>query len=110
MAIKSREDLMSALQQIIGDRTDDEAIQFVADVSDTINDYETRVDINLDEELKKKDDEIAQKVKEKDEEWRIKYRNTFFNGGKLENNKEDEDEDEDDVEPTSFEELFKEEG
>lgn len=100
---------MTSLKTIIGERTDDEAIGFITDVSDTLKDLQGRIE-EPSEEI------INARVKEKDEEWRKKYIETFFSGKpdtsykpKDDGTNEDE-EDEEDEEPTKFEDLFNVEG
>lgn len=66
---KTVEELRTALQALIGERTDDEALEFIEDFNDSI------------EELSNKDSEDWKtKYEQNDAEWRKKYRDRFFNG------------------------------
>ena len=96
MAIKTREEILASVRARIGDDTSDEAIAFVEDIEDTLNNYENNPN-NDGTDWKKK-------YEDNDREWRTKYRDRFFKGGAG---------DDDDIpEPTpkrlTFESLFKE--
>lgn len=92
MAIRSREEIMTQLQTIIGEDTSDETLTFIQDVSDTLANENSA---QLIEELKTQ-------LVDQDKQWREKYRNAFFTG------KPDEslNEHEDDGRPSKFEDLF----
>ena len=96
MAIRTRDELLNAVRERIGDDTSDEALGFIEDVQDTINNYENSAN----------DDGIdwKKKYEDNDKEWRTKYRDRFFHGGV--------EKDEDTPDPTpkrlTFDELFKE--
>lgn len=70
MAKLKPEEFMKAVQSIIGDRTDDDALKFLEDCKDTItedkNDYKTMYEAEV--EAKKK----------LDDEWRTKYKERFY--------------------------------
>ena len=68
--IKSRENLQARLQTLIGDRTDDEALSFIQDALDTYDGRSGTGGISQEEH-----DRI---LKEQDDAWRKKYRDTFF--------------------------------
>ena len=72
MAVLSKEEFMSRLQERIGEDTSDEAMTFIEDMTDTFNDMETRSSGNNDSEWKQKYDEL-------DKSWRKKYKDRFFN-------------------------------
>ena len=66
---KTVEELKTALQKLIGERTDDDAIGFIEDFNDSV------------EELSNSDNEDWKtKYEQNDAEWRKKYRDRFFNG------------------------------
>ena len=94
---KTVEELRTALQTLIGERTDDEAIGFIEDFNDSI------------EELSNKDNEDWKtKYEQNDAEWRKKYRDRFFNGKvdeDIENPKPNTQE-ESDEEKTTIDDLF----
>ena len=71
MAVKGFEDIMTTLKSFVGDRTDDEAMSFIEDVSDTFSDMETRLSSNESELWKRK-------YTENDTAWRKKYTDRFF--------------------------------
>lgn len=95
--ILSKEELMTEMESIIGERTDDEAIKFIEDVTDTIDSLEEQN--NETDEWKSKYEEIVTKYKER-----------FFNQEVDKNEKsEEETEEETEEEPETYEELFEEE-
>lgn len=94
MSIRSNEEIMTALKDIIGESTDDNTLSFIEDVSDTLNHYS---------ETNKDQTDWKQKYEDNDKEWREKYRNRFFT-------KPDEPEPEPEPEPAKpmkYEDLFK---
>lgn len=99
MAVLNKEQILAKLKERIGEDTTDEAIQFIEDVSDTINEYETKTKDSTDWE---------KKYKENDEQWRKKYKERFFNSPVKEEN-EIEPVDEDKEQKLTYENLFKEE-
>lgn len=101
MAIRTREELMNIIKTRIGDDNSDENISFLEDVTDTLDDLETKA-VGDSTDWKSK-------YEENDASWRKKYTERFFN----KEVEEDEIEDTKDVEmkeePKTFEDLFKEE-
>lgn len=92
MAIKSKEEIMTQLQTIIGDDTSDETLTFIQDVSDTLTND------NSAERIK----ELETQLVDQDKQWRQKYRDAFFTG-----KPDDSIEDEPDKNiPRRFEDLF----
>lgn len=69
MAIRSREELMSAIKNRIGDDVSDEAISLMEDVSDTLSDYDSRVG-----------EDWKTKYEENDRSWRQRYAERFMSG------------------------------
>ena len=102
MAVLTREQMLERIKQRIGEDTSDEALTLIEDVSDTINDYETKTKDTTDWE---------KKYKENDEQWRKKYKDRFFNAPAKD--EKDDSESDDDDEPKenklTYENLFKEE-
>ena len=94
MSVRTKQEIMDALSAIIGERNDDEALEFIADVTDTLADFENRVA-----------EDWRQRYEDNDREWRQRYKDRFFNGGA--DNPEPITEPE--PEPKTFEDLFKEE-
>lgn len=105
MAVRTRDELLSALKTRIGDDVSDEALTLIEDFTDTMNDYDSRAG----EDWKTKYNEL-------DTSWRQRYRDRFFsapdNGTTTpENVVNDNARDlQDESEEKSFEELFEEKG
>lgn len=93
MAIRTREEILDAVRTRIGDDTSDDALAFIEDMQDTLNNYEN----NNETDWKKK-------YEDNDKEWRTKYRDRFFRGGV------EEEDDVPDPAPKrlTFDDLFKE--
>lgn len=96
--IKSREEILSLIKDRIGDDTSDDAIQIIEDVTDTLNDYETRVADSGDWKAR---------YEQNDAEWRKRYRDRFFDG-EVKDEKETEKETEEVQKTYTYDELFKE--
>lgn len=95
MSVLTKEELQTKLKDFIGDRTDDDAIQFIEDVNDTYDDIVSKND----------GEDWKTKYQENDAEWRKKYRDRFFSGdGKPQEPKEPENEPEN--KPKKIEDLF----
>lgn len=98
MAIRSREEILNSVRGVIGESADDQTLELLADITDTMTDLENRA--NNDGE------NWEQKYRENDAEWRKKYRDRFFSANP---NEDAVDEPE---QPTrknyTFENLFKE--
>ena len=102
MAVLTREQILEKIKQRIGEDTSDEALKLIEDISDTINDYETKTKDTTDWE---------KKYKENDEQWRKKYKDRFFNAP-AKDEKDDSESDGDDESKENkltYENLFKEE-
>lgn len=94
MAKLSKDELIEKIKKYVGDRTDDETIEIIEDISDSIDSSDA--------------DEWKQKYEENDKMWRDKYVSRFFE------KKEDEldtpaEHEEEEKEYDSFEDLFEEE-
>lgn len=94
MARLTRDELIEKVRKYVGDRTDDETIEIIEDISDSIDSSD--------------DDEWKQKFEENDKMWRDKYISRFLE------KKEDEldtptEHEEEEKEYNSFEDLFEEE-
>lgn len=110
----TREDYMASIASIIGDRTDDEALKFVEDMTDTFDgnvntDYEETIN-TLNSTIK----ELTDKNNSIEEQWRKKYLSRFYGGSDEEidpsNNNVIEDETMiDGDENITIDDLFKEE-
>lgn len=94
MARLSKEELIEKIKKYVGDRTDDETIEIIEDISDSIDSPDAA--------------EWRQKYEENDKMWRDKYISRFLE------KKEDEpdtptEHEEEEKEYNSFEDLFEEE-
>lgn len=86
MAIKSYDELMGSLKEILKDNTSDEALAFIEDMNDTLAE-------------KNDGEDWKARYEENDRQWREKYKARFFDGKK-------EDEDEEVEKPLRYEDLF----
>lgn len=94
MAKLSKDELIEKVKKYVGDRTDDETIEIIEDISDSVDSSGA--------------DEWKQKYEDNDKMWRDKYISRFVE------KKEDEldtptEHEEDEKEYSSFEDLFEEE-
>lgn len=94
MAKLSKDELIEKVRKYVGDRNDDETIEIIEDISDSIDSPDA--------------DEWKQKYEENDKMWRDKYISRFLE------KKEDEldtptEHEEEEKEYNSFEDLFEEE-
>ena len=91
MAVLTREQMLERIKQRIGENTSDEALKLIEDISDTIDDYETKTKDTTD--------------------WEKKYKDRFFNA--TANDEKDDSEsdeyDESKENKLTYENLFKEE-
>ena len=98
MAIRTREEILESIRNIVGDSTDDNTLQVLEYVTDTFTDFENKTANQTDWEAK---------YKENDEGWRKKYAERFYTGDPSVPPKNIESViDEPDDKPTRFEELF----
>ena len=97
MAIRSREEIIAQLKRQLGDNTDDTTISFLEDVSDTLDDLESRASDTTNWE---------QKYKDNDAEWRKKYTERFYSPTPK-NEPDETDEENDSNTPKTFADLFK---
>lgn len=96
--VKTKEEMLAEIKAYIGDRTDDETLSLVENVTDTLSDME-------------KNGNAEARVKEVEDMWRTKYMERFFDGGKEEKtteDKEDEEAEEDRSEEIKIEDLYTE--
>lgn len=96
MSIRTRDDLLNAIKERIGEDTSDEALKLIEDVEDTFGDLEGKAS---------SESKWEQKYRENDESWRKKYRDRFFSKP---TEQEDDPDDEPEVKPLTFDSLFKE--
>lgn len=99
MAVKTIEEILEAIKSKIGEDTSDDSISLLEDITDTMDDYETRVADKTD--WKNKYDEL-------DATWRRKYIERFSGKTGEDIKNEQEEQIKDDSEPRTFDELFTE--
>ena len=110
----TREEYMASIASIIGERTDDEALKFVEDMTDTFDgnintEYEETIN-TLNATIK----ELTDKNNTIEEEWRKKYLARFYGGSDEEANPSNQTVIEDETmldgeENITIDDLFKEE-
>lgn len=94
-----REELLEKVKNYVGDRTDDESIEIIEDISDSFEESESA------EEVEKIKTEYETKLANLDTEWREKYKARFFSKDENEDNEENEEEEEVE-EKTDYSDLF----
>lgn len=94
MAKLLKEELLEKVRKYIGDRTDDETIEIIEDISDSVATDDT--------------DEWKRKYEENDKMWRDKYISRFYDKKEEELETSTEHE-EDKKEYSSYEDLFEKE-
>lgn len=98
MAVKTKAEILQSIRSRVGDSTDDETLEFLEDVTDTLTDLETRASDSTD--WKEKYDKL-------DKSWREKYCERFFSSEPKENKKDNEEfEEKEDKEKKTYEDLF----
>lgn len=98
MAVKTREQIVAQLTAKFGDDKSDDVIAIIEDVTDTISDYETKVNGD--------GTDWKTKYEQNDKEWREKYLARFNSSGNDDSNNNNNNSD--DKKVTTFDELFKE--
>lgn len=94
--VKTKEEMLAEIKAYIGDRTDDETVSLVENVTDTLSDME-------------KNGNAEARVKEVEDMWRTKYMERFFDGDKEEKTAEVKEEEETDkAEEIKIEDLYTE--
>lgn len=96
MAIVSKEDLIKRLSEKFVDDNSDEVIQLTEDLSDTLNDFDSR--INDTEDWKSK-------FEENDNMWRKKYKDRFLEPSDS-SDTESHEQDDDENTNVTFNDLF----
>lgn len=94
--VKTKDEMLAEIKAYIGDRTDDETVSLVENVTDTLSNME-------------KNGNAEARVKEVEDMWRAKYMERFFDGDKEEKIAEVKEETEDDKsEEIKIEDLYTE--
>lgn len=97
--ILSKDELIAKLKDRVGEDTSDDTISFIEDLTDTVNDYETRLADQTDWKAK---------YEQNNEEWKKKYKERFFNSEVKEDPVPDDGDGDDDKKTLTYDELFKE--
>lgn len=97
----SKEELLEKVKTYVGDRTDDESLEIIEDISDSFESSDSAEKI---EEIKT---EYESKLANLDNEWREKYKARFFSEKDKQDN-DDSDTSDDDDEKTEYSDLFEE--
>ena len=66
--VKTKDEIMEEIRAYIGDRSDDQTIELIENISDTIDDYAAHGDYD-------------EKLMAVEAEWRRRYIDRFMNGG-----------------------------
>lgn len=91
--------LLEELRNVIGDRTDDDALALIERVSE--------LESQSIDDLKNKITELENQMKQLDEDWRKRYRDRFYEGEKeIEDESEEEAGSEEEAESVSIDDLF----
>lgn len=98
MAIISKDELMNRLSTFLGEDTSDETLSFIEDVTDTIEDYES-----------KSNTDWEQRYKDLDSEWRAKYKDRFFRKVTSDESIKETVDEEERKEPETYDDLFEKE-
>lgn len=91
MAVVNKDTIMERLRENFNDNDSDDVLALLEDVTDTLNDYQSRLEENGD---------WKERYEQNDREWRQKYKDRFFN------NEPEPDPEPEPATPTTFEELF----
>ena len=90
--------LLEELRNVIGDRTDDDALALIERVSE--------LESQSIEDLKNKITELEGQMKQLDEDWRKRYRDRFYEGEEKDEEQIEEAGDEDESESVKIDDLF----
>lgn len=90
--------LLEELRNVIGDRTDDDALALIERVSE--------LESQSIDDLKNKITELEGQMKQLDEDWRKRYRDRFYEGEEKDEEQIEEAGDEDESESIKIDDLF----
>ena len=94
--VLNNDDFVKSVKSIIGDRTDEESINFIENMTDTYNSLVADKDVT--------NTAWEQKYNALNETWSKRYKDRFLSGSDEQQNNENH---EDDNEPKSYSDLFK---
>ena len=90
--------LLEELRNVIGDRTDDDALALIERISE--------LEPQGIDDLKNKITELEGQIKQLDEDWRKRYRDRFYEGEEKDEEQIEEAGDEDESESIKIDDLF----
>ena len=94
--VLNNDDFVKSVKSIIGDRTDEESINFIENMTDTYNSLVADKDVT--------NTAWEQKYNALNETWSKRYKDRFLSGSDEQQNNDNH---EDDNEPKSYSDLFK---
>lgn len=97
MAVVNKDTIMERLRENFNDNDSDDVLGLLEDVTDTLNDYQSRLEENGD---------WKERYEQNDREWRQKYKDRFFNNDPEPDPEPEPDKEPEQATPTTFEELF----
>lgn len=96
MAVKTKEEILTAVKTRVGEQNDDDTIAFIEDITDTLSDLETKAQGD--------GTDWKSKYEENDAEWRKRYTERFYSSEP--DTPPDDDPPEDKPKPKTFADLF----
>ena len=99
MAVKKINEILESYRELYSESAGEKDIEFLEDITDTLNDYETRVSDSTN---------WKEKYETNDAEWRKRYRDRFFGGEPDEPDDPDNPDNPEPEEPKTYEDLFEE--
>ena len=97
MAVVNKDTIMERLRENFNDNDSDDVLGLLEDVTDTLNDYQSRLEENGD---------WKERYEQNDREWRQKYKDRFFFFFFEPDPEPEFNKDPEEATPTSFEELY----
>lgn len=97
MAVKKINEILESYKELYSESTGEKDIEFLEDITDTLNDYEERLSDSTN---------WREKYETNDAEWRKRYRDRFFGGESDEQDETDESDEQEQEEPKTYEDLF----
>lgn len=94
--VKTKEEILNSIKDILKDDTSDTALSLIEDLSDT-----------LDNNASSDETDWKTKYEENDAQWRQRYRDRFFSKPAQEEDDTDDPEPEETNDPKTFSDLFK---
>lgn len=96
MAVKTKEEILTAIKTRVGEQNDDDTIAFIEDITDTLSDLETKAQGD--------GTDWKSKYEENDAEWRKRYTERFYSSDPEDDPADDPPDDP--SKPKTFADLF----